>query len=139
MNNFVSKKKRTHLHRKTTTKQNEFLRNSASANSREVNPSNYRRFCKRKNDVPKVLGKPSFTAAKQLLDAVETNPIAMTDRRDTRYGKLHLMEDTSLLPNGPALQVVQSADQGQPQPYVALTTVQEQQNYLHEYRRDKEY
>ena len=52
-----------------------------------------------KNDVPKVLGKPSFTAAKPVMDAVETNLIAMTDRRDTQYGKLHLIEDTSLLPN----------------------------------------
>ena len=96
-------------------------------------------FVQGKNDVPKVLGKPSFTAAKPVLDAVETNLITMTDRRDPRYGKLHLIEDTSLLPNGPALQVVQSVDQGQPQPYVAPTTVRERQNYLHNYRRDQEY
>ena len=96
-------------------------------------------FVQGKNDVPKVLGKPSFTAAKPVMDAVETNLIAMTDRRDTQYGKLHLMEDTSLLPNGPALQVVQSADQGEPLPYVHPTTVRERQNYLHEYRKDQEY
>lgn len=96
-------------------------------------------FVQGKNDVPKVLGKPSFTAAKPVLDLVEANLIAMTDRRDPRYGKLHLIKDTSLLPNGPALQVVQSVDQGQTQPYVAPTTVREMQNYLHDYRRDQEY
>ena len=93
---------------------------------------------KGKNDVPKVLGKPSFTTVKPVLDAVDTNLIAMLDPRDPQYGKLHLVEDTSILPNGPAQQIVPSADQGKPIPYTHPTTVRQRQNYLHDFREDQE-
>ena len=96
-------------------------------------------FVKGQNALQKVIGKPSFTTTKPVMDAVEINLIHMPDRRDVQFGKLHLIEDTSLLQNGPAVQIVPSVDQGQPQPYVAPTTIRQRQNYLHEYRRDQEY
>ena len=90
-------------------------------------------FVKGGNDVPKVLGKPSFTTVKPVLDAVDINLIAMKDQRDPQYGKLHLIEDTSILPNGPPQQVVPSADQGRPIPYTAPTMVRQRQNYLQDF------
>ena len=96
-------------------------------------------FVKGQNALQKVIGKPSFTTTKPVIDAVEINLINMPDRRDLQFGKLHLIEDTSLLPNGPALQIAASVDQGQPLPFVPLTTIRQRQNYLHEYRRDQEY
>mmetsp|Transcript_48965 Transcript_48965/g.55453 ORF Transcript_48965/g.55453 Transcript_48965/m.55453 type:complete len:98 (+) Transcript_48965:267-560(+) len=77
----------------------------------------------KKNDVPKVIGKPTYTTVKPVLDAVDKNLIGMKDDRDDIYGKLHLVSDTSQLQGGPAQQVVPSANQGRPLPYVHPTTV----------------
>ena len=96
-------------------------------------------FVKKQNDLQKVIGKPSFTTTKPVMDAVEINLLHMHDGRDIQFGKLHLIEDTSQLPNGPAAQVVPSVDRGQPAPYVHPTTIRQRQNYLHQFRRDQEY
>ena len=69
-------------------------------------------FPLKKNDIGVIRGKPTFTSCQPLIDAVEKNLIAMPDDWDPIYGKLHLLEDTSQLPNGPAAQVLQSTNQG---------------------------
>ena len=43
---------------------------------------------------------------------MEENPIAMEDIRDDKYGKLHLIMDTSTLPQGSPSQVTESANPG---------------------------
>ena len=91
----------------------------------------------KKNDVSKIMGKPTYTTVKPVLDAVDKNLIGMLDDRDNIYGKLHLVSNTSQLAGGPAQQVVISANQGRPQPYVHRTIARERQNYLHEYCRDQ--
>ena len=60
------------------------------------------KFPLKKNDVGVIHGKPTFTSCQPLIDAVEKNLIAMPDDRDIIYGKLHRLEDTSQLPQGPA-------------------------------------
>ena len=85
------------------------------------------------------LQESTYTTVKPLhccMDVVDKNHIDMYNTRDPLYGKLHLINDISQLVGGPAQQVVQSADQGQPIPYVA-PTVREQQNCMHNFREDQ--
>ena len=56
-------------------------------------------------EVDKVFGEPTYHAIKKVHNAMEENLIAMEDTWDDKYGKLHLIMDTSTLPNGPASQV----------------------------------
>ena len=49
----------------------------------------------------KVFGEPTYHAIKKVRNALEDNLIAMEDHQDDKYGKLHLIMDTSKLPNGP--------------------------------------
>ena len=57
----------------------------------------------KQNDVPKIVGKPTYGLVKLVLDAVEINLINMDDLQDLIWGKLHIVdENTSLLANGPA-------------------------------------
>ena len=76
----------------------------------------------KKNDIPAICGKPTFTLCQPLMDVINKNLIYMKDDRDPIYGKLHRVEDTSQLANGPVAQVVPSTNQGQLAPYVAPTT-----------------
>ena len=96
-------------------------------------------FLVKKNEVPKITDKSTYTTVKPLLDAVDKILIGMYNTRDPLFRKLHLIDDTSQLVGGPAQQVVSSADQGRPIPYVHPTTVRERQNYMHDYREDQEY
>ena len=54
-------------------------------------------FVMKKNDVPPISGKPTLTKVNSLLDVVDQNLINMNDDRDTIYGKLHLVTNTSQL------------------------------------------
>ena len=82
-------------------------------------------FVVKKNDVPKIMGKSTFTTVKSLLEAIGKNPIGMYNPRNPLYGKMHLINNTSQLGGGPAQQILPSADQGRPIPYVHPTTVQQ--------------
>ena len=94
-------------------------------------------FATKKNYVPKIIVKATYTTVKSVLDAVDKNIISMLDDRDNIYGKLHLVSNTSHLAGGPAHQVVQSTNQGWQLPYVHHTaTARERQNYLIEYHQD---
>ena len=74
--------------------------------------------------------KPTFTSCQPLINAVEKNLIVIPDDRDPIYGKLYLLENISQLPNGPAVQVVPSSNQGQLAPFLAPTTNREQHNHV---------
>ena len=69
-------------------------------------------FKVKRNDVPRIIGKPIFTVVKPILDAVKVNLINMGDDRNLIWRKLHITENARLLPNGTALQVVPSVNQG---------------------------
>ena len=60
-------------------------------------------FVIKKNNVPPISGKPTFTTCKSLMDAINKNLINMKDDRDPIYGKLHTVSNTSQLVYGPAL------------------------------------
>ena len=95
-------------------------------------------FVVKKNEVSKIMGKPTCTTVKPLVDAIVKNLIGMYDARDPLFGKLHLIDDRSQLVGGPAQQVLPSVDQEQPIPYVAPTIVQERKKYLHDFHEDQE-
>ena len=61
----------------------------------------------------------------------------MYNPRDPLYGKLHLIDDTSQFNGGPTQQIVPSAGQGRPIPYVNPTIVQQQGNYMHDFWEDQ--
>ena len=50
-------------------------------------------FVMKKNDMPTIVGKPTYTTVKPVLDAVDKNLIGMLDDRDNIYGKLHLVSN----------------------------------------------
>ena len=87
-------------------------------------------FQLKKNNIPPICGKPTFTLCQPLIDAIKKNLINMTDDWDVIYGKLHCLEDTSQLPHGPLAQVVPSSNQGQLAPFLPPTTNREQHNYV---------
>ena len=95
-------------------------------------------FLIKASEVPKIQGRPKYSTVRPLRAAVEKNLMAMADPRDNLCGRLHLIQDVSLLPGGPAAAVPVTIDQGQPLPYVAPTSYRERENYLIEYYRDQE-
>ena len=52
-------------------------------------------FVVKKNDIPKIMGKLTFTTMKPLLEGIVKNLISMYDPKNPLYGKLHLIDDTS--------------------------------------------
>ena len=84
----------------------------------------------KKNELPAISGKPTFTSCKPLMDVINKNLINMDNECNPIYGKLHTVSNTSQPPGGPALQVVPSTNQGRLTPYVAPTTTQERHNYI---------
>ena len=69
-------------------------------------------FGVKKNEVPNIMGKPTYTTVKPVLDMVDKILIGMYDERDLLYGKLHLVSNRSQLQGGPPQQVVASTNQG---------------------------
>ena len=95
-------------------------------------------FLIKASEVPKIQGRPKYSTLRPLREAVEKNLMAMKDSRDNTHGRLHLIQDVSLLPGGPAAAVPVATDQGQPAPCVAPTSYRERENYLIHYYRDQE-
>ena len=91
----------------------------------------------KKNNIPEIHGKLTFTLCKLLMDAIEKNLIHMDDERDPIYEKLHIISHKSQLPNGPVAQVVPSTHQGRLAPYVTPTTTREQHNYVSTYHKNQ--
>ena len=87
-------------------------------------------FLIKASEVPKIQGRPKYSTVRPLREAVEKNLMAMPDSRDNMCGRLHLIQDVSLLQGGPAAAIPASADQGQPLPCTAPTTGRERENYL---------
>ena len=79
----------------------------------------------KKNDIPTICRKPTFTSCKLSMNAIDKSLININNEHDPIYGKLHTVSNTSQLPGGPALQVVLSTNQGILTPYVAPTTTRE--------------
>ena len=96
-------------------------------------------FVVKKNDVPSIRGKPTYSSCKPVLDAVEMNLINMLDPRDNIWGKLHLVANTHHMQGGPPQQIVRSTNQGQQLPYIAPTTSRERQNYFITYHQNQGY
>ena len=67
------------------------------------------------------------------MDVVEVNLINMEDLRDLFWGKLYLVDNMSLLPNGPAQQVVALVNQDVQDPY----TAREKETYLIKYHQNQ--
>ena len=88
-----------------------------------VTPEDYtKQFKIKKNDVQRIVGKPTYATVKPILDAVEMNLINMDDQRDAVWGKLHILEDTSILANGPPAMIAASVNQGEQIPWVVPMT-----------------
>ena len=96
-------------------------------------------FVMKKNDIPKIRRKPTFTSVKPLLDAVDKNLINIKDDCNAIYGKLHLFTNTSQLVGGLAQQVVLSTNQGRLTPYVAPITTREQHNYVTRHYKNQQF
>ena len=94
-------------------------------------------FVTKKNDIPPVSEKPTFTLCKPLMDAFDKNLINMEDDRDPIYGKLHLVSNTSQLLNGPALQVVASTNQGRLVAFIPIDTVRQRHNYVTRHHKNQ--
>ena len=99
-----------------------------------VTPEDYTKLFKiKKNDVQRIVGKPTYATVKPILDAVEINLINMNDQRDAIWGKLHILEDTSILANGPPAVIPASVNQGEQIPWVVPITNRQRETYLIEY------
>ena len=96
-------------------------------------------FKVKKNEVQRVIGRPTYLSLKPLIDAVETNLINMDDLRDPIWGKLHMIQIIAQSANRPAAQVMASTNQGVQDPYLHLTTARESEMYLIEYHREQSY
>ena len=80
-----------------------------------VTPEDYtKNFKIKKNDVPRIIGKPTYAKVKPILDAVEMNLINMNDQQDPIWGKLNILQDKSILANGPASMIPDSTNQFEP-------------------------
>jgi len=103
-----------------------------------VTPEDYtKNFKIKKNDVPRITGKPTYATVKPILDAVETNLINMNDQRDPFWGKLHILQDTSGLVNGPDAMIPESTNQFEPDEWQLGFTHRQREIYLHGYFRDQ--
>ena len=88
-----------------------------------VTPEDYtKQFKIKKNDVQRIVGKPTYASVKLILDAVEMNLVNMNDQRDAVWGKLHILEDTSILANGPPAVTPASVNQVEPIPWIIPIT-----------------
>ena len=94
-------------------------------------------FPLKKNDIGVICGKPTFTLLQPMHDSLEKNLIVMYDDRNPVYGKLHILEDTSQLAGGPAVQVVTSTNQEKQVPFVETTTVCERHNEVARHNEDQ--
>ena len=80
-----------------------------------VTPEDYtKQFKIKMNDVPRIIGKPTYATIRPILDAVEMNLINMNDQQDPIWGKLHILQDTSGLANGPPAMIPDSTNQFEP-------------------------
>lgn len=95
-------------------------------------------FTVKANDVPRIEGKPTYATLRPLRKAVERNLMAMLDDRDPYYGRLHLIGDTSQLPNGPSSPIPKSTNKGPMGLWSGNTGQQVRENYYIEYYRDQE-
>lgn len=59
-------------------------------------------FKVKRNDVPRIMRKSTYSFCKPMLDAVGMDLINMEDPRVNIWGEIHLVTDTSQLPGGPA-------------------------------------
>ena len=59
-------------------------------------------FKVKRNNIQRMEGKPPYAMVKLVLNAVKMNLINMDDQQDAVWGKLHIIQNTSLLANGPA-------------------------------------
>ena len=71
-------------------------------------------FVVKNNMIDSIVGKPNYHMVRVLRLRVEDNLKAMKDRRDPRYGKLHLIKDVLRLPGRPANPLPAFTDQGLP-------------------------
>ena len=99
-----------------------------------VTPEDYtKQFKIKKNDVPRIIGKPTYATVKQILDAVEMISINMNDQQNPIWGKLHILQDTSILPNGPAAMIPDSTNQSEPNEWSIGFSQRQRETYLIEY------
>ena len=59
-----------------------------------TNDEYLKQFVVKKNDIPKIEGKPIYTAVKPVRDAIEINLLNLADSRDPILGELHLIQNT---------------------------------------------
>ena len=71
-------------------------------------------FKVKSRDVDSIVGKPTFHDCCLIRLGVEENCMAVKDHRDPKYGKLHLIKNTSQLPGGPANELPRLTDRGIP-------------------------
>ena len=71
-------------------------------------------FKVKSRDVDSIVGKPTFHDCCLIRLGVEENCMAVKDRRDNKYGKLHLIRNTSILPGGPDNELPRLTDRGIP-------------------------
>ena len=71
-------------------------------------------FVIKSNEIDSIVGKPTYHDCRVIWLGVEDNMKAVKDRRDHKYGKLHLIKNTSLLPGGPAAELSRLTNQGIP-------------------------
>ena len=83
----------------------------------------------KKNDVPKIIGKPIYTTVKPVLDAVDKN-LLVCWMIETTFMESYTMSQIQVNWWEDQQHLVPSTNQGQMQLYVSLTTVREQHNYL---------
>ena len=85
-----------------------------------------REFVVSANEVQKTIGPPSYAGTVQpIREAVITNLIGMSDRRDPQWGMLWMILNTAnaaLFPGGPQAQIQPTAHPGDIIPWVQPTT-----------------
>jgi hypothetical protein len=100
-----------------------------------LSPEEYlERFPIKAEEVPRVLGKPTFVASSVVIKALKTNCIRMKDPRSS-LGKLHcMMDSTSLEKNKTA--VIASADPGELR-FAGSTTAESRATHTAQYNVKK--
>jgi len=101
-----------------------------------------REFVVSANEVQKTIGPPSYAGTVQpIREAVITNLIGMSDRRDPQWGMLWMILNTAnaaLFPGGPQAQIQPTAHPGDIIPWVQPTTQRDRENYMIGHVRDME-
>ena len=62
-------------------------------------------FEKSPDEVPRISGAPTFLQLHGIIHHIKGNCMVIADARDLRYGKGHILTDTSILPNGLAARI----------------------------------